>query len=119
MNLAANARDAMPEGGRLTIATANEDVSAERRAGSAGDRRPGDTSALRSPTRATAFPKTCCAQIFEPFFTTKEQGKGTGLGSGDRLRHREAERRLDLRASSELGEGTTFTHLPAAVVPSR
>ena len=80
VNLAVNARDAMPDGGELTIRTRNVD----RR----GDARPSATANLRRPTMcwsrsrtpAPASRPTCSKKIFEPFFTTKEVGKGTGLG---------------------------------------
>ena len=81
MNLAANARDAMPEGGRLTIATANEDLAPKtmRRAGAGSDARAGSSRLTVSDT-GHGIPEDVRAHIFEPFFTTKEQGKGTGLG---------------------------------------
>ncbi len=81
MNLAVNARDAMPEGGKLTIETCER--RARRRATpqthpdvAAGPLR----AARRSPTPAAAWTAEIQAHIFEPFFTTKEPGKGTGLG---------------------------------------
>src|SRR5205823_6595200 len=75
MNLVINARDAMPEGGRLTIATfnANRDgdvVSAEI---------PGYVG-IRVTDTGIGMPEHVQAHIFEPFFTTKENGKGSGLG---------------------------------------
>jgi two-component system cell cycle sensor histidine kinase/response regulator CckA len=78
MNLAANARDAMPEGGRLDISTANVHVESDN-----GDRpglKPGHYALLSVHDTGTGMPDHVRAHIFEPFFTTKEQGKGTGLG---------------------------------------
>jgi len=79
MNLAANSRDAMPEGGRLTIATANEDLGAEEVSGLRG-LAPGRFVTLTVTDTGDGVPEHVRAHIFEPFFTTKEQGKGTGLG---------------------------------------
>ena len=79
MNLAANARDAMPEGGRLRIATRREEVlvvEAVQRPGL----RPGSYELLVVSDTGTGMPDTVRERIFEPFFTTKDQGKGTGLG---------------------------------------
>ena len=78
MNLAANARDAMPEGGRLDISTSNVHVEAD-----SCDRpglKPGHYALLLVHDTGTGMPDHVRAHIFEPFFTTKEQGKGTGLG---------------------------------------
>jgi signal transduction histidine kinase/CheY-like chemotaxis protein len=79
VNLAVNARDAMPEGGRLRITTANRHVD-ETAAHGAGLRAAGDYVVLRVSDTGTGFDQDLAARIFEPFFTTKEQGKGTGLG---------------------------------------
>jgi PAS domain S-box-containing protein len=79
MNLAANSRDAMPEGGRLTIETANEDLDAAEVAGMTG-LTAGTFVTLTVSDSGHGIPEHVRAHIFEPFFTTKEQGKGTGLG---------------------------------------
>ena len=79
LNLAVNARDAMPHGGRLTIETATSSCDGARRrarASRAGPLR----RAWRSPTPGSAWTRRPAAHIFEPFFTTKELGKGTGSG---------------------------------------
>jgi nitrogen-specific signal transduction histidine kinase/CheY-like chemotaxis protein len=79
MNLAVNARDAMPKGGRLTIATANAEIDAEF-AGRHPGASPGAYVALRVTDTGSGIPPEVLPHIFEPFFTTKPLGKGTGLG---------------------------------------
>ncbi len=79
VNLAVNARDAMPGGGQLTIDTANITVDqtyAESRPGLT----PGRYTRLRVSDTGTGIPPEVLARVFEPFFTTKPAGQGTGLG---------------------------------------
>jgi CheY-like chemotaxis protein len=102
MNLAVNARDAMPYGGQLVLETANVDDAAcecSSHSGahvmlSIGDTGTGMTEGIRS-------------HIFEPFFTTKEAGKGTGLGLATVLGIVE-QCEAHIRVESELGLGTKF-----------
>jgi PAS domain S-box-containing protein len=79
MNLASNARDAMPEGGQLTISTENDDLLPDDAAALVGIA-PGRFVRLTVADTGEGIPEHLRAHIFEPFFTTKEQGKGTGLG---------------------------------------
>ncbi len=79
MNLAVNSRDAMPEGGRLTIVTANADLQADDAAALVGIEA-GKFVSLTVADTGEGIPEPVRAHVFEPFFTTKEQGKGTGLG---------------------------------------
>ncbi len=110
LNLCINARDAMPDGGRLTIETANATLG--RAAAAASDLSPGEYVVLRVRDTGSGMSPTVMARVFDPFFTTKPIGQGTGLGlsmvygfaaqSGGRARVR-----------SMPGQGTTVTlYLP-------
>jgi PAS domain S-box-containing protein len=117
VNLATNARDAMPKGGYLKIATLNrrldKDYAAEHPEVS-----PGDHAMIEVSDNGGGMPPEVISHIFEPFFTTKERGEGTGLGlsmvfgfmkqSGGHI-----------SVYSEVGVGTTFRlFLPRAKEPT-
>jgi len=112
MNLAVNARDAMPEGGSLVVATKNVSVKQE---GSAEHCwvSVGDYVALTVTDAGMGMSKEVQDHLFEPFFTTKEDGKGTGLGLATVLGVVQQSEGY-VWANSELGRGTCITiYLPA------
>ncbi|WP_375465634.1 hybrid sensor histidine kinase/response regulator [uncultured Methylobacterium sp.] len=79
LNVVINARDAMPDGGRIRIATENRDVEASDITGT-GPLRTGRYVGIAIADSGTGMPPSVLARVMDPFFTTKEEGKGTGLG---------------------------------------
>ena len=107
VNLAVNARDAMPAGGTLTIDTSNITVDADTIAG--GSRaRMGRNVRLRVSDTGTGMAADVAQHVFEPFFTTKPDGGGTGLGLAT-VYGILTQADGDIRIYSEPGRGTTFT----------
>jgi PAS domain S-box-containing protein len=105
LNLAINARHAMPKGGKLTIATKNELVDGEA-ATSLGEIMPGRYVSLALTDTGTGMPPDVLARVFEPFFTTKEVGKGSGLGLSQ-VYGFARQTGGHVAITSDVGEGTT------------
>jgi two-component system cell cycle sensor histidine kinase/response regulator CckA len=107
LNLAVNARDAMPHGGKLTISTSNEAISAASEKEFPG-LRAGEYVRLRVSDTGTGMETETLARIFEPFFTTKEPGKGTGMGLST-VYGIVTQSGGQIFCSSATGQGTVFT----------
>jgi two-component system cell cycle sensor histidine kinase/response regulator CckA len=107
MNLAVNGRDAMPNGGRLTIKASNVRLTEADRM-PRFKMKPGDYVVLSVSDTGSGMDAATSEQIFEPFFTTKDAGRGTGFGLATVF---EIVKTLGggIRVSSELEQGTTFT----------
>jgi two-component system cell cycle sensor histidine kinase/response regulator CckA len=113
VNLCVNARDAMPGGGRLTIATANVDLSAAD-ASLVDGLAPGPHVMMSVGDTGAGMDKALQAKIFEPFFSTKEPSKGTGLGLST-VYGIVRQSGGSVSVQSQPGAGTTFTiYLPRA-----
>ncbi len=116
LNLCVNARDAMPDGGTITVSAKNAALT-EAQAAQFTGARPTHYVLLSVADTGTGIPPEIIDKIFEPFFTTKEVGKGTGLGLSTVISIIKSHGGfLDLK--SEVGKGTTFNvYLPAAEAP--
>ena len=105
LNLCINARDAMPDGGRITIETANKWL--DERAGRERDLPPGQYLSLCVTDTGTGMPPEVQARAFDPFYTTKPMGEGTGLGLS-MIYGFARQSGGQVRIYSEVGEGTTM-----------
>jgi PAS domain S-box-containing protein len=118
LNLCINARDAMPEGGRLTVRTSLGRIPAGEASGNGGPPagESGEYARLEVSDTGTGIPAEDLPRIFEPFFTTKEVGQGTGLGLAT-VHGIVAQSGGHVWADSERGRGTRFSVLFPVTTP--
>ena len=115
INLAVNARDAMPAGGRLTIHTANTNIDGNHTGSRAGPSF-GRYASLKVSDSGTGMPREVVSRAFEPFFSTKAKGQGSGLGLGLATVYGIiTQARGYEQIHSEPGTGTAFTILLPAI----
>ncbi|MEK7474548.1 MAG: ATP-binding protein [Candidatus Coatesbacteria bacterium] len=116
VNLLVNARDAMPNGGRIEITTANTSFAGDDPRLPAG-LAPGRYVTLSVRDSGTGMDQRTISRLFEPFFTTKEQGKGTGLGLAT-VYGAIKQNKGDIEVESAPGAGSVFRlHLPRVDLP--
>jgi signal transduction histidine kinase/CheY-like chemotaxis protein len=117
LNLSVNARDAMPDGGRLVIQTSAVELD-ETAAAQLAQARSGAFACLSVSDNGCGIPPEIMSRIFEPFFTTKSVGKGTGLGLATVFGIVQQHRGW-INIHSEVNHGTTFrVFLPREIKPS-
>jgi len=117
LNMAINARDAMPRGGRLTLATANIRIDRNKDSIS-GPVQPGEYVLLSVADTGAGISPEHLGRVFEPFFTTKDKGKGTGLGLAMVFGFvKQSGGQIDVLSS--LGQGSVFkVYLPRMQAPA-
>lgn len=116
LNLCVNARDAMPDGGKLSLSARNVELDA-RFAALSHQGSPGRYVLVEVADTGTGIPREIIDKIFDPFFTTKECGKGTGLGLSTVVGIARAHGGF-VNVYSEPGQGSVFkVYLPAATAP--
>jgi PAS domain S-box-containing protein len=118
LNLCVNARDAMPQGGLLTLSASNVMLD-EHYVGLNLEARPGPHVLIQVEDTGTGIPPAVMDRIFEPFFTTKELGKGTGLGLSTSLGIVKSHGGfIQVYSGTEQGQGTKFcVYLPSLTTP--
>ena len=117
LNLCVNARDAMPNGGKLSLRMENT-MFDEVYAGMNSEARVGSYIFIQVTDNGTGIPKEIQDKIYDPFFTTKEPGKGTGLGLSTTLAIVKNHGGF-IHCQSEVGKGTSFkVYIPANTTPA-
>jgi PAS domain S-box-containing protein len=118
VNLAVNARDAMPQGGTLKVSTARLVLDVQSAAAISPNALPGSYAVLKVHDTGTGIPEELQELVFEPFFTTKGPGKGTGLGLTT-VHSIVSQSGGHLEVQSRSGAGSTFTiYLPLVAAPA-